>query len=262
MFNFKKEVIDASFQKPILVDFWAPWCGPCRVLGPTLEALAEEQKDRWALVKINTEEQQQLAAEYGIRSIPNVKLFSQGKVVAEFAGALPKAQVERWLDEHLPNPSAQALGSILKDEGPWPDSRLVQPLQAFSLQNPDNKEARLALAKHSLLEDADAALQLVNDIVEGDEWFDQAEDLRAIASLMAFEKSNGAAAGKHLADARSALLNGQQELAIEKIIDAVMADKNYHGDLPRKAAIALFHLWGPQHELTRSYRRMFDMALY
>ncbi len=262
MINFKKDVIDASFEKPVLVDFWAPWCGPCRVLGPTLEALAEEQKDRWTLVKINTEEQQELAAEYGIRSIPNVKLFWQGKSVVEFAGALPKAQVERWLDEHLPNPSVQALGAILKQESAWPDSHLIQPLQAFFLQNPDNKEARLALAKHSLLQDADAALQLVNDIGEDDERFDQAEDVRAIAGLMTFEKSNGAAASAMLADARQALLNGQQELAIEKIIDAVMADKSYHGDLPRKAAIALFHLWGPQYELTRSYRRMFDMALY
>ena len=89
--NFQAEVIEKSHKMPVVVDFWASWCGPCRVLGPTIEALAEEQSDRWALVKVNTEEEQALAAEYQIRSIPNVKMFHKGRVIAEFAGALPHA---------------------------------------------------------------------------------------------------------------------------------------------------------------------------
>ena len=82
------QVLARSHDKPVLVDFWAPWCGPCRVLGPTLEKLAGEQSDRWELVKVNTEEDQELAHKYNIRSIPNVKLFHKGEEVAEFVGAL------------------------------------------------------------------------------------------------------------------------------------------------------------------------------
>ncbi|ARA95192.1 MAG: thioredoxin [Bacteroidetes bacterium] len=99
---FQKEVIDKSHEKPVLVDFWAPWCGPCRVLGPTLEKLARESGGAWRLVKVNADRHPELNLRYGIRGIPAVKLFVDGDVVAEFVGAQPEPAVRRWLDEHLP----------------------------------------------------------------------------------------------------------------------------------------------------------------
>lgn len=101
--NFEAEVVAASMQVPVLVDFWAPWCGPCKTLGPVLEKLEVAYGGRFKLVKINTEEEQQLAAMFGIRSIPTCYLMVGGQPVDGFAGALPEGQIRAFLDKHLPS---------------------------------------------------------------------------------------------------------------------------------------------------------------
>ena len=100
--DFDKEVVEVSHRKPVVVDFWAPWCGPCRVIGPVLEKLAKESKGKWRLVKINTDKHHHLVAQFGIRGIPAVKLFRDGKPVNEFVGALPEHAIRQWLAEVLP----------------------------------------------------------------------------------------------------------------------------------------------------------------
>ena len=95
-------MIEASKSTPVLVDFWASWCGPCVYLSPTLEKLAEEAGDTWNLIKVNTESQQDLAVKYGIRSIPNVKLFVNGEISGEFIGALPEEEIKQWLELNIP----------------------------------------------------------------------------------------------------------------------------------------------------------------
>lgn len=104
--NFQKEVLDKSHEKPVLVDFWAPWCGPCRVLGPTLEKLAKANKGAWRLVKINADKYPGLSQRYGIRGIPAVKLFVDGEVRDEFVGALPEHAIRQWLNRALPASNA------------------------------------------------------------------------------------------------------------------------------------------------------------
>ena len=99
--NLQTDIIEASMTQPVLVDFWAEWCAPCRVLGPILEKLADEPDSNWNLVKVNTDLQPNLAIEYGIMGIPAVKLFVNGKIVDTFVGALPENQVKQWLNKHL-----------------------------------------------------------------------------------------------------------------------------------------------------------------
>ena len=100
--DFQKDVIEASEHSPILVDFWAEWCGPCHMLSPTLEKLAEDAGEEWVLVKVNTELQPDIAMKYGIRSIPNVKMFYKGEISSEFVGAIPESEINQYLQQNLP----------------------------------------------------------------------------------------------------------------------------------------------------------------
>ena len=127
--SFETEVLERSKTKPVLVDFWAEWCGPCRVIGPVLEKLAREADGKWDLVKLDTEAHQDVAAAFGIRSIPTVMLFEGGKAKAAFAGALPESQVRKWLEENMSTPPSRPCrpGTRRKPSAissrPWPRTR-------------------------------------------------------------------------------------------------------------------------------------------
>ncbi len=262
MVNFQREVIEQSFLKPVLVDFWAPWCGPCRVLGPILEQIAEENRDRFVLVKVNTEEQPELAQQYRIMGIPTVKLFVKGKVVNEFSGALPRQAILKWLDENIPSEEAQALKELLAAEKQIPDDALIEQLRTFVQKHPDNDEAKVALARHLVFRAPDEATGLVAHIRPGHEQWEQAEDIRTLAQWMQLEDAGEGPASQLLAQAREALKAGEMEKAIKLLIDATSADKACCDELPRKAGIALFRTLGNEHELTRKYRKIFDMVLW
>ncbi|MEZ5040288.1 MAG: thioredoxin [Saprospiraceae bacterium] len=256
--DFNTAVLERSYERPVVVDFWAPWCGPCRVLGPTIEKLAEEQSDKWDLVKLNTEEDPMIAQEYQIRSIPNVKLFYEGEVIAEFAGAQPRSVIEKWLLEHLPDDRKQNFESLL-EEASEPEG--LAKLEAFVAENPDLPAAAVSLAKHLVFTEPERAVDLVATIKLGDEFADTAEDVRSIAEFLHYE-SDGSPAGEVLAGAQASLLQGEGETAIQQIIQAVTLDKTLAKDLPRRTAIGLFRILGNAHPLTKNYRWRFDMALY
>lgn len=258
-FDFKTQVIDKSYEKPVVVDFWAEWCGPCRVLGPTIEQLAAEQRDKWTLVKVNTEEAPEVAQRYQIMSIPNVKMFYKGEEIADFVGALPRSAIMKWLEENLPDDRKRDLAALLQNLNGNPES--VANLEAFVEQNPDVTEARLALASHLIFSEPEKAQALVADILEGHKHFDAAEDVRTLVEFMAFE-GDDSPVGQKLATAQQAAKNRDFETAIQEIIAATTVDKSFHNDLPRRTAIAFFRTWGDAHPLTKNYRWRFDMALY
>ena len=260
--NFEKQVIERSEEITVVVDFWAPWCGPCRVLGPVIEQLAADQAGRWELIKLNTEEEPELAQRFQIRGIPNVKLFYKGKVKAEFSGALPRKSIEQWLDEHIPDVRKKTLDALLAAIDSDPSPARVKELEDFVAGNPDYTEAAFELAKWLVYSHPEKAVALLQPIKIGDKWFDQAEDLRVLATFMQANFDASSKVSEAMGKAQTAIKQGALETAIQQVIEAIQLDKSFMGDLPRKLGIACFRIWGPQDPLTKNYRWRFDMALY
>ena len=259
--NFKEAVLDRSMETPVLVDFWAPWCGPCRILGPVIEQLADEQKDKWELVKVNTEEMPEIAEKYKIMSIPNVKLFYKGEIIGEFVGALPKRSIENWLEAYLPNAQKTQLEDILSRIGGEDHEAALRELDQFVEAYPDYSLAKVALDNQLIFTQPEKAQNLLREVKMGDKFHEAAEDIRTLANLMLF-KPNGQPAGKALGKAQEAIKAKDYETAIQQIIEATTLDKSFENDLPRRSGIALFRMWGKDHDLSKRYRWKFDMALY
>ncbi len=258
--NFEETVINRSHDVPVLVDFWAEWCGPCRALGPILEQSAHEQRGHWDLVKVDTEAEPDLAEAFDIRSIPAVKLFYQGEVVAEFLGAKTKPQLDQWLLENLPNASREELGDII-ERLQVGDPSALQDLELFFKANPHNENARLTLAQEMVFRKPAYARDLVQPFGTGHASAESAGDIRTIADWMEQELGEDPIA-QTLNFARMMARKMELEVAIQKIIEAVNLDKNYQQELPRRLGVALFRTWGSRDVISPRYRKLFDMALY
>jgi putative thioredoxin len=261
--DFRSAVIERSRRVPVVVDFWAEWCGPCRILGPIIEELATQAAGRWELVKLDTEAQPDVAQAFDIRGIPAVKMFHEGRVVAEFVGALPKEQVRRWLDENLPDPDAEALVAIVER---WPDADpgdWTRDVEAYVAAHPDSAEGRLRLAQAVFAADPGRARELIA-AAEGEGDADAAElaaDLSALTELAAWDAPVPPRLVEHVDGAREALRTYDVDRALEHLVDATATDRKFGEDLTRRAAVALFHLLGQQHELTRTHQRRLAMVL-
>lgn len=260
--DFRKDVIDRSKEIPVLVDFWAEWCGPCKMLGPVLEKLAKKYTGRFDLAKLNTDENQEIAAQYGIRGIPNVKLFINGKVTDEFTGALPEQAVEKWLSKAIPNKNAGEIEKIkeLIDKGENDKASLI--LGKLLKTDPDNSGLKILLAKAILFKDYVTAEKLATEAQNNTENSEIIDSIKSIAHLFSLNGINGSDTAIEYKSAIDDLKRQNFDQALEKFITVIKKDRGLDEDGARKACIAIFKYLGEENEITLRHRRDFGSALY
>lgn len=269
-FDFKTDVVDKSFEKPVLVDFWASWCAPCKQLTPVLEDLAYEDQGKWELVKINTEEYPEIASYFKIQSIPNCKLIFEGKLIDEFSGAQSKETIRKWLNAHfekmnLPeevDAQVDDFEELISDSLVFPDKQIINKLELFLSGHPEHKEALLLLGKHEIFFDPENAIRRFEHRKEENEFMEQLVDMEVIREWLILEKEMDSSGEHLLLSARESLYGGNLETCIEHIIDAVHKEASFKEELPRRLGIALFHFLGSGHPVSLEYRKLFDMAIY
>ena len=262
--DFQQEVIQESKKRPVLVDFWASWCRPCKILGPVLESIADENKEKFLFKKLNTEEFKDVAKEYNISSIPAVKLFVDGEVKAEFSGAQPKRNIEKWLDENIPLASQQELDEIKQELTHGFNKSIRQRLAKLIYEDDKLDEARILLAKNILFEEGNIAKEMVIMIQAFSHYYKDAEAIINYADFLSIsEESIEAGPFKEkLVNAINGAKNSDFDKVFENLINIVMINKEFMDEVARKVCVALFILLGPDHDMTLKYRRRFDMSLY
>jgi putative thioredoxin len=264
--DFNVDVIERSYEKPVLVDFWAAWCGPCRIIGPVLERLADQNGENWELRKLDTEKYPAIASQFRISSIPAVKLFVDGKVKDEFVGALPEQSIVQWLQKALPSKFREQLKQAqqLLADGKAGEAHYL--LESIVEADPSNEQAIALTAQIELYSDPQKAMETASRIPIGSEHFESAEAIKAIANLFEHLESPDAL---EEAPIKPAYLHAIQLLresrfaaALESFINVIMKSRYYDDDGSRKAVIAVFKLLGEEHDITKKYRNPFANALY
>ena len=264
--DFEYEVIQYSQQTPVVVDFWADWCIPCKTLGPILTKLAEERKGEFRLAKVDVDENPKLTNRFNVRGIPVVKGFRNGQIISEFTGALPETKVRKFLDELIPGPSDLQLdkgNSLLKTEE-W--TRAETAFRQVLEERPRHPGALLGLAKCLLTQgEGIQTLQILDEFPASHE-FGSAQQLRPLAVALARNKDRAINSDNLLDATYQRALHlisiGNLPAAMDGLISILKEDKHYNDEEAREVMVALFEILGNQNPLTRQYRTELASVLY
>lgn len=278
--NFDQVVLQNSFHKPVLVDFWAEWCAPCKALMPLLAQITEGYRGELLLAKVNCDLEPDVVARFGIRSLPTVVLFKDGQPVDGFAGAQPESAIRAMLAPHVQEPPAPVADPLENAQALFAEGRIAEAegLLQLLLQEPETEPQPAALilyarclAERGALDDAQSILERV----KGDEqkqalaaaraqltFLRQAADLPEVASLKTRLAQNAEDDEAAYQLAIQQLARQQYEPALEALLKLFLRNRGYADGLPHKTLLQVFDLLGNDHPLVTAYRRKLYQAIY
>lgn len=268
--DFEEKVVAASFKQPVVIDFWAPWCAPCKVLKPILEKLVAEYAGKFQLAKVNSDENPEISARYAVRGIPAVKAMVDGKIVNEFTGALPESAVRDWLDKVIPSPAEELRREAQQQAATGDVEGALQLLAEASALDPDDERVRVDAAELLLAKgDAEDAQRLLDTLKASDilkdarvlqlkaqvrlaEMREEGESEAALAAAIAANENDLEARFKL---ANVLIASNRSAEGMDQLLEIVRRDRKFKDDIGRKTLLDVFNLLGGQNEMVPAYRR-------
>ncbi|MBF0176915.1 MAG: thioredoxin [Magnetococcales bacterium] len=271
--SFAALVLDGSHDTPVLVDFWAPWCGPCRTLGPTLEKLVNAMNGGVVLAKINSDQNPRLGKEYGIQGIPAVLLFVEGQVVDRFTGALPESAIRKFLDKSLPSVAEKLAiqGIQLARRGDFKGAKAQ--FKAALEKDPRHTNAILGLAQvHMALGKNEEARAILGNLAPQEAERPEAKTILArltfqddgadIGKLQKKVQANPRDLSARLELGRALIAQQQYEPGMDQFLEVIKRDRTFQEEAGRKALLQAFDMLGVTNPLVRTYRSKLSTILF
>jgi putative thioredoxin len=276
MQNFQNLVLENSINKPVLVDFWADWCQPCQTIMPMLAKLAEEYDGKFELAKVNADEEQELAAHFGIKSLPTMKLFYQGQIVDERMGAVPESDIRAMIDKHIMSESDQLVQAAMMTYQQGHTAQALEVLNNALAKDPDNAELKVTIAQMVYGEgNSESAVALLDSLDSEGSNLDAAIKLRAeiklaeqladLPDLGEIEQrlaQNPTDLDALLQKSKHLTAQGDYDNAMECLLTIIRTDRSFEDDAGRTSLLELFDLLGGEHPSVQTYRRKLFTLLH